>query len=49
MFQHPDFALVQAHDRHRALVARADRYRLSAALRRRRDRPPASGRTGPVR
>jgi hypothetical protein len=40
MFQHPDFALVHAHDRRREFVARADRYRVSAALRR-RNRAPA--------
>jgi hypothetical protein len=35
MFQHPDFAIAHAHDKRRDFVARADRYRLSSALRRR--------------
>jgi hypothetical protein len=35
MFQHPDYALAHAHERRRELVARADRYRVFAAIRRR--------------
>jgi hypothetical protein len=35
MLQHPEVALAHAHDRHRELVARADRYRLFAVVRRR--------------
>jgi hypothetical protein len=53
MLIHPDLTLAMAHDRHRALIAEADRRRLLAAARRNRRgnaaaSPAARGRPEPA-
>jgi hypothetical protein len=48
MLTHPDLALAQAHDRHRDLVAEADRSRLLAVARRHRRHRRAEAAASPA-